>query len=120
MENPYLVAMYAMKLNSADLEITEIADGISFRSKTREVTEASNVHVMLSPGSLFATSREDALRRGLEWAIELWPKEDGYTCHSVSVLPSRREFLEEGLRALSEKNTDDGSGGSEEWPDVLM
>jgi hypothetical protein len=86
MDKPYLLGMLAIKPDPKFEIVGEQEHSIQLREECHPGTNLTlKQDTKHWPGLTIAASIDEARRTGMEWALELCPREEGWRCHQVQV-----------------------------------
>ncbi len=97
----FIMALYAVKPDPELMDVTEESEvgRISFRVHYRDGEVQLSSPIGLAPYAEVAQEADEAKQMGLETALELWPREQGWVGHAVAVSSRNLEadFKEEAF-----------------------
>ncbi len=92
----YVMALYAMKPDPEFMEVVEQAEGcIEYRLHHRDEDMFLSSPIGLAAHVELAESSDEAKQMGLDVALDMWPRADGWIGHTAVV---QARSLQEALR----------------------
>jgi hypothetical protein len=118
----YIMALCAVKPDPDCMNVVEEGPGrIGFTARQRDGMSRS-APITVAPHADVAASPELAKEYGLERALEMWPREEGWVAHEVAITRVHQADMIELLNLISgetfeaeEREAADDDG----WPDVI-
>jgi exonuclease VII small subunit len=115
----FIIALYAVK---PDLQFTEVIEQegkpITFRLPTRAGEMNLSSPIGLAPYAELAASELEAKQMGLERALEMWPRSDGWKGHAAIVWKIEKKKISEVVEQMSDEVP--ASGEDDNWPELVM
>jgi hypothetical protein len=99
MNNLYVMALYAVKPDPECMDVIEQEEGrIGYRICCRDGEMKLSSPIGLAAHVEIAKSAADAKQMGLDTALEMWPRSDGWIGHAVTVKSrSLQELMRESF-----------------------
>lgn len=116
----FIMALFAMKPDPEQMNVVEEGNGqIGYQVRHREGMNLSSP-IFIAAHVDIATSPEDAKQYGLECALEMWPRKDGWVAHSVAVTRVSKAEVMELLDLVPEKASPEDTAVNEETEELIM
>jgi hypothetical protein len=104
----FIMALYAVKPDPECMEVIEKENG-RFGYKLQSNDDVYLTHsVAIAPYTDLATSEEEAKQYGLEYALKMWPRKDGWVMHFVGVMMIEKAEMMEMLALVPERPSEVG------------
>ncbi len=99
----YVMALYAVKPDPEFMEVVEQAEGcIEYRLHHRDGEMALSSPIGLAAHVELAESSDEAKQMGLDVALDMWPRTDGWIGHTAVVqVRSLQEAMREAFGSAS-------------------
>ena len=117
----FQVALYAVRARSSNVQLVEMENG--YQVRPRNTGANHDVEVGLFPGTMQANDDADAWASSLEWALQVFPRSEGWICHKVAITPMTKEAVLAAVKCLAEAPESAVGDACEErsleWPETF-